>query len=64
MIGGFELIIVALFSLLFLWFFWVRLPAQMARRRGRDPLAWVLIFWLLSPLWGAIILLIAGDRRD
>ena len=28
-------------ALLFLWFFWVRLPAQMARKRGRSALGWV-----------------------
>ena len=64
MVENVAIIIAVLISVLFLWFFWVRLPAQMARRRGRDPLGWVLLFWALSPLWGVIILLIAGDRRS
>ena len=51
-------------SLLFLWYFWIRLPAKMARNRGRSALLWIIIFWCLSPIWGAVILLIAGDSAD
>lgn len=52
-----------LIALWFFWFFWIRLPAQMARRRGRDPLGWVLLCWVMSPLAVIIILLIAGNRH-
>ena len=45
---------------LLLWIFY-KLPVKMARQRGRDPLAWVLIFLLISPLWGSLILYLAGD---
>ena len=58
------IVIAVLFSLLFLWYFWVRLPAQMARKRGRSALGWVLLFWFLSPIWGVILLLIAGDSQE
>lgn len=58
------IVIAVLFSLLFLWYFWVRLPAQMARKRGRSALGWVLLFWLLSPIWGVILLLIVGDSQE
>jgi hypothetical protein len=58
------IILAALFALLFLWYFWVRLPAQMARKRGRDALGWVLLFWFLSPIWGIILLLIVGDSKE
>lgn len=51
-------------ALLFLWFFWVRLPAQMARKRGRSALGWVLLTWILSPIWTAILLLIVGDSNE
>ena len=51
------IVIAIVFSLLFLWYFWVRLPAQMARKRGRSALGWVLLFWFLSPIWGVILLL-------
>ena len=57
------MIIGILIALCFLWLFWIRIPAQMARRRGRDPLGWVLLCWALSPLAVIIILLIAGDRN-
>lgn len=59
-----AIVIGAIIALLFLWFFWVRLPAQMARKRGRSALGWVLLFWFLSPLWGAILLLIVGDSQE
>lgn len=58
------IIIAALASLLFLWYFWVRLPAQMARKRGRNALGWVLLFWFLSPIWGVILLLVVGDSQE
>lgn len=58
------IVIAIVFSLLFLWYFWVRLPAQMARKRGRSALGWVLLFWLLSPIWGVILLLIVGDSQE
>ena len=51
-------------ALLFLWFFWVRLPAQMARKRGRSALGWVLLTWMLTPLWTIILLLILGDSDE
>lgn len=54
----------AIVALLFLWYFWVRLPAQMARKRGISALGWVLLFWFLSPLWGAILLLVVGDSQE
>ena len=58
------IIVAALFALLFLWYFWVRLPAKMARKRGRNALGWVLLFWFLSPIWGIILLLIVGDSKE
>ena len=51
-------------ALLFLWFFWVRIPAQMARNRGRSALGWVLLTWMLTPLWTIILLLILGDSDE
>ena len=59
-----AIVIGAIVALLFLWYFWVRLPAQMARKRGRSALGWVLLFWFLSPLWGAILLLVVGDSQE
>jgi len=58
------IVIAIIFSLLFLWYFWVRLPAQMSRKRGRSALGWVLLFWFLSPIWGVILLLIVGDSQE
>ena len=54
----------AIAALVFLWYFWVRLPAKMARNRGRSALGWVLLTWILTPFWSIIILLIAGDSDE
>lgn len=54
----------AVVALVVLWYFWVRLPAQMARNRGRSALGWVLLTWILTPFWSIIILLIAGDSGE
>ena len=45
---------------LILWFF---LPASMARKRGRSQIGWVILFWIISPFWGIITLLILGDSK-
>ncbi|MBQ7042721.1 MAG: hypothetical protein IJN66_08470 [Muribaculaceae bacterium] len=36
----------------------------MAKKRGRNPVGWVILFWILTPLWGAILLLILGDSKE
>ena len=47
------------------WLFWIRIPAQMARKRGRSPLGWVFVtIVLICPLWTIIILKILGDSSD
>ncbi len=52
-----------LYVLFFLWFY-IFLPIKMAKKRGRSELGWVLLFWLISPLWGAILLLVLGDSKE
>ena len=39
------------------------LPAWMAKRRGRNPVGWVLLFLFLTPFWGVILLLILGYSK-
>lgn len=58
------MLLTAAIVLFVLWFFYIRLPRKMAIKRGRDPLGWMLVFWAISPFWGAIILLIAGDNKE
>lgn len=60
---GFFLLI-GIVALLVLWLFWVRIPAQMARERGRSALGWVLLTWMLTPVWTIILLLIIGDSEE
>lgn len=59
------LYIIAIFGILilFLWLY-IFLPAKMARKRGRSALGWVLLFWIITPLWGIIILLVLGDSKQ
>ena len=59
-----ALIIVSVAILVVLWLFWIHIPATMARNRGRSALGWVLLAWVLSPLWIIIILLILGDSKE
>lgn len=58
-----SIIAVIIALIIFLWFY-VFLPIRMARKRERSALGWVLLFWILSPLWGIIILLILGDSKQ
>ena len=64
LIYGITILIAAAIALFLLWFFYIRLPRKMARKRGRDPLGWMLVFWAISPFWGAIILLVVGDSNE
>ena len=59
-----ALIIVSVAILVVMWLFWIHIPASMARNRGRSALGWVLLAWVLSPLWIIIILLILGDSKE
>lgn len=54
-------LIIALSIILGLYIF---LPAKMARNRGRSAIGWVLLFWIVSPIWGIIFLLIIGDSKQ
>jgi len=36
----------------------------MARKRGRSAIGWVLLFWIISPLWGIIVLFALGDSKQ
>ena len=40
------------------------LPISMAKKRGRNPVGWTILFWILTPFWGAILLLILGDSKE
>ena len=54
-------IIIALILILWLYIF---LPVKMAKKRGRSAIGWVLLFWIISPLWGIIDLLVLGDSKQ
>lgn len=58
------IVIAAIISIAFLYIFWIHIPARMARKRGRSALGWVLLTWLLQPLWTIILLAILGDSPE
>ena len=60
-IASLTALIIALSIILGLYIF---LPAKMARNRGRSAIGWVLLFWIVSPIWGIIFLLIIGDSKQ
>lgn len=60
---SFILGIVWLVALILFWWLYISLPIKMARKRGRSTLGWVLLFWIISPLWGIILLLVLGDSK-
>ena len=43
------------------YLFYIKIPRDMARKRHRDPLPWILLGFCISPFWVIIILLIVGD---
>lgn len=60
-----SILITAIIIALTLFFlFYIFIPAKMASKRGRSVLGWVLLFWIISPLWGIIVLLVLGDSKQ
>lgn len=60
MISLLSILVIVL--LVFLWAY-ILLPIRMAKSRGRDVVVCLLLFWLLSPIVGVIVLTILGDSR-
>lgn len=52
------------FAFLIIYLLLIYLPMKMARKRGRSAFGWILIFWILNPLCGAILLLVLGDSQQ
>lgn len=64
MVSGLMAVIAFVLALsLFIWLCFI-LPARMARKRGRNVAGWIVLFWILSPFWGIILLLILGDSSE
>lgn len=50
-------------ALYFVYLIYIHITYRMAKKRHRDPLGWVLLSLLVSPLLTWIILLIVGDAN-
>jgi len=57
-------IISIIIGIIFVLWLNIFLPIKMARKRGRSAIGWVLLFWIISPLWGIILLLVLGDSKQ
>ena len=55
---------IGILALVIGYILWIHIPAKMARNRGRSALGWVLLTWILQPLWTIILLAILGDSSD
>lgn len=51
-------------GLVFVYYLYIGITSNMAKKRHRDPLGWVLLSFVISPIWVWIILLIAGDKNN
>lgn len=57
-------IIFGLIGIYFIIWLLFLLPRNMAKKRGRSVVGWTILFWILNPFWGAILLLILGDSKE
>ncbi len=57
-------IIAIIIALIFILWLYIFLPVKMVRKRGRSTIGWVLLFLIISPLWGIILLLVLGDSKQ
>ena len=60
----FSSILIGLFCSAIVFFILFYLPYKMAKKRGRSVVGWTILFWILNPFWGAILLLILGDSKS
>lgn len=56
-------VIAAIIAIILILWLYILLPVRMARKRGRSAIGWVLLFWIITPLWGIIVLLVLGDSK-
>ena len=56
--------IVCIIALIIGYIFWIHIPANMARNRGRSALGWVILTWILQTLWTIVLLAILGDSSE
>ena len=64
MTGSIAGIFCSIFAILFIYLLLFYLPRKMAKKRGRSVVGWTILFWILNPFWGAILLLILGDSKE
>ena len=56
-----DIIAMVIALILILWLY-IFLPIK--RKRGRSAFGWVVLFGIISPLWGIIVLHVLGDSKQ
>ena len=62
MMNGWDIFGASLLVILLLLLY-IALPIKMAKKRGRSAIGWVLVFFMITPLWGSIVLCVLGDSK-
>ena len=62
-VSGITMILFAILGLWLAFWLYISLPAGMARERNRDPVAWVIISLVCSPLFAIFFLWALGDAK-
>lgn len=63
MVDGVSFLILGVITLFFALWLYILLPADMAKRRNRSQLIWVLISIFGSPILACLLLLALGDAE-
>ncbi|MBQ9253732.1 MAG: hypothetical protein IJ180_03035 [Bacteroidales bacterium] len=62
--GIVMLIILLVVVLPVLFIFFGLIPYKMAKSRGRNPILWILLCFIITPIWVYLILAIIGDSEE
>ena len=57
-------IIITVIGILFRAWIYCFLPEKKKKKRGRSVFGWIILFLIITPIWGVIALLILGDSNS
>ncbi|MBR1769985.1 MAG: hypothetical protein IJ748_05965 [Bacteroidales bacterium] len=63
-VGIIQLIVLFALVLPVIFIFFGLIPYKMAKSRGRNPIHWIFLCFIITPLWVYIILAIIGDSEE
>ncbi|MBR1774070.1 MAG: hypothetical protein IJ759_00945 [Bacteroidales bacterium] len=62
--SGLLSIVCACLAIGLVYLFYFHIPIKIAHNRGRSGTVWVILSFILSPIWVYIILAIIGDSKE